>query len=114
MIYKRRWFIPLVIVFILFGAWAFRWETVSIKQETLGSRTYTVKWDKDRWTNANYIETLYSSEVTQNPPKEWAATTNATVIWIWALLIDGIWFAVALWKDRKEAKEKSSIKEALL
>jgi predicted membrane-bound mannosyltransferase len=109
MIYKRRWLTPLVIAVILLGAWAFRWETVAVKQETVGNRSYITKWEQDRWTNTNYVEIYNAGGVTQNPPTEWAATTNATIIWVWAIIIDGVWLAWALRKEHKEAMDSNDI-----
>lgn len=100
----KRWFIPVAILIILLGARLFRWETVSVKQETIGSRTYTVKWTKDRWTNADYIETLNLNTIIKNPPIEWQVTTNATRYWQYALLLDGVWLVLVLWEDMKKSR----------
>lgn len=100
MIFKRKWVIPLAIAVVLLAAWAFRWNEVASKT----SDSVVIKWVEDRWTGTvwadRYAATKSTSTVTSGLAKD---TYDATTIWEWALLIDGVWLGLAFWKDRKEA-----------
>lgn len=100
MIYKRRWFIPLVIALVLLGAWFVRWDTVATKTYDTG----VTKWEKDRWTGTIWMDVYVAQSSSKVSSGSEGATYIATYIWEWALFIDGIWLALALRKDFMEAK----------
>jgi len=104
-VYRHKWFIPLVIAFILLGAWFTRWETEATKQETSKSgQPYVLKWEKDRWSGTvwsdMYAVNLHARKAVSGSSSD---TDFATGTWAWAVIIDGIWLLWAYRKDRKEA-----------
>jgi hypothetical protein len=94
--FRKLTIVPLIIFVLLCSAWFFRWETVATKTYDSG----VLKWDRDRWSGSTWAH-LYSVEGNAHKEIEpgWLITTNATYIWIGALLIDGVWLALAYRKD---------------
>ena len=102
---KKVWLTPIIILALLFAAWALRWDYTATKTYDSG----VVKWKIDRWTGQAWVELNIAKDWTikdkpalplladdpwqkrQNVETAWKCAVGLSIFWLLYTIRIGPW-----------------------